>query len=423
MHSSTRTTSTPTTPATPTTLAVSVLVLLSCAAAPLAAADAPTSLRIAELLAIPDGPQGQREFIEVWNPTAASVSLTGWTLRDAATASGSTNEFTFTSGQLAPNGRIVVWSNGTGDARGPSWSTSAAKTVWNDAGDAATLLDPEGNVVDWFAYGNSAAAAPPGFEGRAKPAAAARGLSLGLEGTTWKAGAPTPAMAPGTVGGTAGASVVNVAPDASLTGVPDTAKPGECLALGVSVADANGAADVKSWVLSAGGATIGEGSGAPPATVTAVAPAFSGPWTLQLTATDLGGLSDVATATVQVRDARLSVTIPGGMLRFPDLRPGDSAVAATDWATVRNEGTNAVTPLLDVSPFAGAGGEIRVDGNLLIGVQPDGGNVTWRPYGGPLAPLLVLAPGASLRLSLQLVSVPTPLAAGAYGTTFALVAA
>jgi hypothetical protein len=36
---------------------------------------------------------------------------------------------------------------------------------------------------------------------------------------------------------------------------------------------------------------------------------------------------------------------------------------------------------------------------------------------------LVLAPGASLRLSLQLVSVPTPLAAGAYGTTFALVAA
>ncbi len=117
------------------------------------------------------------------------------------------------------------------------------------------------------------------------------------------------------------------------------------------------------------------------------------------------------------------MSLPGGLLRFPDLRPGDSSVNATDWATLRNEGSDAVTPLLDVSPFTGIAGEIPVDGNLEVGVRVAGGNATWVAYSGPLTPLPPVAPGASFELSLRLLSVPTPLAAGAYGTTFAVVAA
>ena len=406
----------------PSAIALAALAFLALAPFP-TQADAPATLRVSELLPVPDGAQGQREFVELWNPTDHAVDLAGWKLRDAATASGSTNEYTFQAGRLAPNGRIVVWSNGSADARGPSWSTSASKTVWNDAGDAVTVLDPEGDVADWLAYGNSAAVPPAGFEGGAKPSAPARGLSVALADGSWSAGAPTPALAPGTVGGMAAAVVVNVAPDAKLLGAPSSTKPGQTLSVEPVVEDANGAGDVAEWTLKAGGATVASGTGAPSGKVALVAPAFSGPWTLELTAADAGGLLDVASATVQVRDARLSVTVPGGLLRFPDLRPGDGAVAATDWATIRNDGTDAATPLLDVSPFAGSAGEIPVEGNLQVGVQPDGGNVTWTDYRGPLTPLPDVAPGKTLRLSLRLQAVPAPLAAGSYGTTFAVVAA
>lgn len=390
------------------------------------ASPPPGPLQIAEILSIPDAAQGQREFIEVWNPTNGTVDLAGWTVRDAPTASGSFNEFTFSVGRLASGGRIVVWSNGTGDARGPSWSTSPSKTVWNDAGDAATLLDPQGVVADWVAYGNSAAVPPSGFEGQAKPAAPARGLSLALDNGAWAAGQPTPALAPGTAGAMASATVLNVAPQVRLGGVPATAKPGQSLAIELLVEDGNGASDIVDWKLSAGGATVAQGAGTPTSSVALVAPGFSGPWILALTATDAGGLSATATVTVQVRDGRLSVAVSGGALRFPDLKPGDLNVSATDWATVRNEGTDAVTPLLDVSPFTGTSGEIPVDGNLQVGIMPEGAsaaNATWTPYAGPLTTLPLLAPGTAFRLSLRLDAVPAPLAAGSYGTTFAVVAA
>ena len=413
----------------PVALAIA-LALVAVSALPPATsqAEAPTQtqasgLRIAELLPNPDATLGQREFVEVWNPTNASVDLAGWNLQDAPTASGAWNSFTFASGRLAPGSRIVVWSNGSADARGPSWSTSPSKSVWNDAGDAATLIDPSGEVADWLPYGNTAAVAPAGFEGHAKPAAPARGLSVALDGTAWSAGSPTPALAPGTVGGMAAATVLNVAPVAGFSGVRPTAKLGEPLDVGLSATDGNGVADLIEWKLSAGGAVVGQGSGAPPSSVALAAPAFSGPWPLELQVTDSGGLTGTASATIQVRDARLSVAVPGGMLRFPDLAPGDLDVAATGWATLRNEGADAVVPLLDVSPFTGPGGEIPVDGNLWVATRTAGGDATWSEYAGPLTALPALAPGATLEITLRLAAVPAPLPAGAYGTTFAVVAA
>jgi len=398
--------------------------LLLVALLPTAPAAAPGPLRVAELLPVPDAAQGQREFVEVWNPTDHAVDLAGWKLRDAPTGSGSFNEFTFASGRLAANARIVVWSNGSADARGPSWSSSASKTVWNDAGDAVSLLDPSGTLADWFAYGNAnGMAAPAGFESQAKPSAPAKGLSLALDNGAWSAGTPTPALAPGQSGGSVSANVVNVAPTVRMSGAPATAKPGQAFDLQLSISDSNGASDIASWSLLGNGATLAQGTAPPASALTVTAPAASGSWVLDLSATDQGGLSSHATATVSVRDARLSVTLAAGMLRFPDLRPGDRNVSALDWATLRNEGADAVTPLLDVSPFEGPA-EIAVDGNLWVGLRSDtNATATWTRYGGALTALPTLAAGATVQMSLRLDAVPSPLAAGAYGTSFALVPA
>lgn len=402
-------------------LALATLPLLPLA--PSASAAAPGPLRIAELLPVPDAAQGQREFVELWNPTDHAVTLTGWKVRDAPTSSGSFNEFAFTGGSLAPNARTVVWSNGTGDARGPSWSSSAGKTVWNDAGDAAALVDPSGTVADWFAYGNSAATPPAGFEGQAKPPAPAKGSSLALDGTAWGAGTPTPALAPGQTGGFASANVLNVAPSVSLAGLPPTAKPGQAFSIEVTMSDANGDSDIASWTLTSAGQTVSQGTAFPTAAFTVVAPATSGPWVVEATATDAGGLIGHSSATISVRDARLALAVPDGVLRFPDLRPGDRNVTAAGWATLRNDGSDAATPLLDVSPFTAGGSQIPVDGNLWVGIAVGNGTATFLPYTGPLTALPALAPGATAQVTLRLDHVPSPLPAGAYGTTFAVVAA
>lgn len=404
--------------------AVAALLLATALAAlPAPAAEAaPAGLRLAELLANPDLAQGQREFVELWNAGPAAVDLAGWTLRDAPTASGSANEFTFAAGRLEPGARIVVWSNGSGDARGPSWSSSPSKAVWNDAGDAATLLSPAGEVADWLAYGSASAAAPPGFEAQPKPSAAARGLSLALADGSWQAGAPTPAFAPGVLGGVAALAVANVAPTATLSGVPGTVKPGQAVQLRLAAADGNGDSDVAAWALAANGAAIAQGQGLPPATKDLVAPAVSGPWTLRLDVTDAAGATGGHTLTVAVKDARLALQLPSGLLRFPELAPGATDVAALDWATLRNEGSEPVVPLLDVSPFSGPQ-PLPVDGRLSVGVAEGNGTATWLPYTGPLTPLPPIPPGGALRMTLRIDEAPVPLAAGQYGTTFAVVAA
>lgn len=404
-------------------LAAALLLTLTLAVVPAFTAAPAGTLRVTELLVVPDAAQGQREFVEVWNPTSAPVDLAGWSLQDAPTAAGSINEYTFASGRLAPGARIVVWSNGSADARGPAWSTSPSKTVWNDAGDAVTLLDPSDVVADWLAYGNSAQTAPAGFEAQAKPAAPARGVALARDGDAWSSTTPSPGLAPGVVGGMAGLTVTNVPPTATVSGLPATVKPGQAVDVVLSASDGNGAADLASWALTMNGAAVAQGSGAPASPFHAVAPAVSGPWSFTLAVVDSGGLTAQHAVSANVRDARLSLLVAGGLLRFPDLAPGATNVTALDWATLRNEGADPVTPLLDVSPFAGPA-DIPVDRHLSVGlVATADATPTWIAYEGPLTALPAIAAGASLRMTLRLDEVPAPLAAGTYGTTFAVVAA
>ncbi len=396
------------------------LPLAAHAAEPEASPAPAPDLRIAELLPAPDAALGQREFIEVLNAGAAEADLAGWRIRDAPTASNATNEFTFGPLRLAPGQRVVVWSNGSADAFGPAWSSSPSKAVWNDAGDAATLLDPAGQVRDWVAYGSATQPAPAGFSA-AKPAAPGKGRSLASVDGVWTAGEPTPGFAPGQQGGAVAARVGNVAPTLLLA-APATAAPGEAVAVRLDASDGNGPDDLVAWTLSSQGQAVRGGNGSFAGTVQLVAPE-RGPWLLSATARDAAGANANATATVTVVLPRLAVALPpGGALRFPDLRPGDRNVTSLDAFTLRNDGDAPARPLLDVSPLRAGAAAIPVERNLWLGVAVDGAT-QWLRYDAPLQPLPELAPGQSASVTLRIGEVPRPAAAGLYGTTFTVVAA
>lgn len=401
---------------------VPTAVLAALLALPLTAHadEASGTLRITEILPAPDAALGQREFIELRNAGASSLDLAGWRLRDAPTASNSTNEFVFPSLVLAPGARVVVWSNASGDALGPSWSSSPSKTVWNDAGDAATLLDPTGAVHDWVGYGSTTQSPPPG-QSMEKPATPGRGRSLQLDGEAWVAAEPTPGRGLGEQGGAASARVANVAPSVALQ-APASARPGEAVVVRLAVSDANGGGDVTGWTLASLGQVAHRGNGSFDGDLVVTAPAHAGSWTLAAAASDRGGANATASAVIAVRHPKVAVQMPpGGLLRFPEILPGDRNVTSLDAFTVRNEGEDPAMPRLDVSSFRAGAATIPVDGNLWVGATLEGAT-TWLRYEGPLQPLPALAAGASMTLSLRIGAVPVPAAAGTYGTTFTVVA-
>jgi hypothetical protein len=401
--------------------ALALLAAIASVAVPALAEEPGPAVRITELLPNPEPSLGHREFIELHNAGSSAVDLTGWKVRDAPTASNNTNEYTFGAVTLRPGQRIVVWSNGSADAVGPSWSSSASKTVWNDAGDAATLLDASGAVRDWIGYGSTSQSAPPGFAAD-KPTAPTRGKSIQLDGAAWVAAAPTPGMALGQQGGPVSAQVTNVAPSVKLQ-VPASVRPGEAVVLRLNVSDGNGGDDVAAWSVSSGAALVRTGNGSFTGDLVATAPTQPGTWTLTAFATDAAGAGANATATATVRQPRLAVSLPnGGALRFPDLRPGDRNVTSLEAFTLRNDGEDPATPLVDVSAFRAGAAQIPVDGNLWVGVTA-GEATTWVRYDGPLQPLPALAPGSTASLSLRIGAVPVPAPAGLYGTTFTVVAA
>lgn len=399
------------------------LLLAATTLAPLGTAEEAPDLRIAELLPAPEASLGQREFIELHNAGAMAVDLTGWMLRDAPTAANNTNTFTFPAFTLDAGRRVVVWSNGTPDGSGFAWSQSAAKTVWNDAGDGATLLDPQGNVRAWFGYGTATQTAPPGFEA-AKPAAPGKGKSLQWSEGAWQAAAPTPGLGPGEVGGAVSATVANVAPSVRLE-APATVRPSQAVSVQVRIADANGPDDVVAWTLRAAGVVVHTGNASLEAARIVVAPATLGNWTLTLTASDAGGANATTEAHLFVQRPVVSVRMPAeGAVRFVELQPGQRNATTLQPFTIRNDGPVATTPLLDISPLRAGSHVIPVDGNLWLGLDDGHGEgTTWVRYTGPLQALPELAPGKELAVLLRIAEVPAPTAAGVYGTAFTVVPA
>ncbi len=378
------------------------------------------SMRISEILADPDAGLDQREFVELWNPTGSAIPLAGWKLRDAPTASGTVNTFTFSGWSVPANGRVVVWGGGIADGRGPAWSNP---TVWNNAGDAVTLVDAAGQVVDWFGYGS--AVTPSGFANQSVPPAAPKGQSLQQEGSEWVTGPPTPAAAPGAVVGTLVVEVANVGPVAAFGDLPSSVRPGWPVTLSVVLSDQNGDNDVATWTLRSGDGALAAGSGGGVHVIQLTGPPTPIMWSLNLTVTDQAGATSSAAASIPVRTSDLVVVMPQGPLQFVAAAPGEGALTAGAAIELRNEGPNPLTPLLDVSPFAAAAGAsgFAAEGHVLIGWGVGlSGNVTWTPYAGPLSPLPVLAPGERANLTFRLHDLPGGLAAGSYGASFAVVA-
>lgn len=390
-----------------------IAFLLTAPLPALAQAEPTPSIVIVEVLGDPDTTQGQREFVELWNTGVTTIDLAGWKLRDQPTTSGATNTFTFGTWNIPANGRVVVWGGGAADAKGPAWGNSA---VWNNAGDGVTLLDTASTPVDWVGYGT--ATAPAGFADRTVLPAAPRGSSLQLRSDGWITGSPTPGTAYGAVGGGLGVEVTNAAPTAAFDGAPVSARPGARVALQFTLADANGAADVASWTLSSGAATLATGTTAGTQTATVTAPSAEGTWPLTLTVTDAAGASATAAAMVAVRASDLAVDIPGS-LTFGAAAPGSTDTMTAAPVVVRNLGGAPIAPLLDVSPFvSAAGGSFPAEGHVWIRV----GGGDWVAYEQALQALPAIAPNDSLELTFQLRGLPAGLAAGGYGASFSVVA-
>ncbi|HET6398893.1 MAG TPA: lamin tail domain-containing protein [Candidatus Thermoplasmatota archaeon] len=381
------------------TLPALLAAALLAATPPAAGADTPAPaqlLAIVELL--PDPAAGAREFVEIHNRGNATAELAGHKLRDAG---GST--FTFPAWSLAPGARVVVWGGGAGDAFGPAWSLA---TVWNNGGDRAELLAPDGTVLDSVAYGT-------GTPLRAPP----KGKAIAHDGTKWVEAEPTPGTGPGQpMGAVIDVEVANVAPEATIALASTHAEPGATVLATVRVSDANGPQDVH-WTLQDGAQVLAEGRGG---THEVPVTARSTPVRLRLVATDEAGLVAQAEATLQPL-LGLTVILPPEGLGFPAFTPGAKSVAAARPFEVRNPDERTLLPRLDVSDLRGAGGSLPVAGHLQVGWQV-GNTTTWIAYSGPLTALPEMPPGTAAKVWLRYQDVPAPMPAGRYGASFTVVA-
>ncbi len=352
------------------------------------------SIAISEIL--PD-PGSGREFIELH--ASGALDMTGWTIGDAAG-----NTFTFGATTLAAGQRIVVWGGGEGDARGPAWSRAS---VWNNGGDVATLRDASGVVVDVLAYGSSSW---PDGRNDTVPAAPATGQSLSLWQDRWVETQPTPGAAPHAGSGTMGAAVANAPPRVSMA-APASSQPGQTIVVDIDVDDPNG--DLAGWQLNDHQGTLHNGTVAGARSLSVVTPDRD-TWTLTLTAMDSVGANSTVHRTISIVAAGLSVIVPPGAA-FPSFLPGQAEVVSSN-ITLRNDGDITITPRIDVSDLTGPD-TIPVAGRLSIGSPGE-----WTAYEGPLTALPALAPGESRHIAFRLTDIPVPLAAGDYGTSFAVVA-
>ena len=152
-------------------------------------------LLISEILYDPAAPEPGGEWVELFNPTADPVDLTGWALRDNASAD------VMPAATLGP-GQFLIVASSQGDfmAANPGFSgalVSLEGSIGNglgNSGDVVSLLDGGGGIVDAASYGSDASAFDPPCPD------ASEGQSLSRQppevdsdgAVDWMAGAPTP---------------------------------------------------------------------------------------------------------------------------------------------------------------------------------------------------------------------------------------
>jgi micrococcal nuclease len=89
------------------------------------------------------------EWVTIRNDGASSVDLGGWALKDES----ATHRFSFPIPFRLAAGEVVTIRTGCGEDLGTElfWCNQGS-AVWNNTGDTAFLLDPNGNVHDTFGY-------------------------------------------------------------------------------------------------------------------------------------------------------------------------------------------------------------------------------------------------------------------------------
>ena len=109
------------------------------------------SITLLQIEANPPGPDEDAlngEWVLLQNQGEQAADLTGWVLRDES----SVNRYAFPAGTLlAPEQQLRVHAGcGEGSATDLYWCSDGP--VWNNGGDTALLLDPQGNVASLLAY-------------------------------------------------------------------------------------------------------------------------------------------------------------------------------------------------------------------------------------------------------------------------------
>lgn len=117
----------------------------------------PPHVRITEVLVDPEGPDAEREWVELHNLSPSTVSLEGWTLNGRPLPASS----------VAPTERLLV--------------EPLPVSLPDDAG-SLVLADPTGRPVYALSWGPDALPAPP------------TGLTLQLRADGWQIGRPTPGL-------------------------------------------------------------------------------------------------------------------------------------------------------------------------------------------------------------------------------------
>ncbi len=388
-----------------------MLLVVVLAAPPITVhAEGSPALQISELL---PNPHNDREFVELYNAGSTPLRLDGWKVTDNA------GEFALPSVELTPGATWVVWSGPGALAAAEENQASSAWTtanVWNNGGDTASLVAPDGTTSRELSYG-------------ADPAAPPRGSSLARqENGSWEmAEEPTPGAhgARASNGGSPSvadlvAEVLNQPPTIALE-APERGEPNQELSVALTVHDDNGGDDVGEWHLVVSGPegplVTRTGIGANRTVVTVTAD-FIGDLLIEATARDQHDAWSKANRTIRIEAPQFDVETPPGGLQFEGLVPGARDVQTSGALVIRNPGRNEQTPHFDIEPLVdGQGNIIAVDDNLLF-ILESGQEVA---YGGPLTALPALAPGAEHRVILRLAVIPAPLPAGAFSTTFTVV--
>lgn len=85
------------------------------------------------------------ECVEISNLGESAQDLTGWTLTDEQN-----HTYAFPEGFVLGPGEVVMVNTGVGDDSSTDLYCNMGSPIWNNAGDVATLMDEEGNIVSQY---------------------------------------------------------------------------------------------------------------------------------------------------------------------------------------------------------------------------------------------------------------------------------